>query len=47
MREARYNVARFRALWARAAALAARGLDGCAATHDAMCALELLADGEG
>ena len=43
VREAAYNIRRFRALWARAATLAANGgLDGFAATHDAMGALELL-----
>ena len=42
VREARYNVRRFRALWARAAALAAAGLDALAAAHDAMGVRELL-----
>jgi L-rhamnose isomerase len=42
VREAAYNVRRFRALWARAARLAAAGIDGFAATHDAMGVLEVL-----
>lgn len=49
MREAEYNIRRFRALWARASALARAGIDGFAASHDAMGVLEMLeaADGPG
>lgn len=47
MREAEYNIRRFRALWARAARLAAAGIDGFALTHNAMGALELLEAEEG
>eukprot|EP00882_Tetradesmus_deserticola_P020575 GHRQ01022229.1.p1 GENE.GHRQ01022229.1~~GHRQ01022229.1.p1 ORF type:complete len:243 (-),score=74.94 GHRQ01022229.1:317-1045(-) len=42
VREAEYNVRRFRALWAKAARLAAAGIDGFAAEHDAMGLLEAL-----
>ncbi len=42
VREAQYNIRRFRGLWARAAQLAARGIDGAGALHDAMGVLELL-----
>jgi sugar phosphate isomerase/epimerase len=42
VREAEYNVRRFKALWARAARLAAAGIDGFAATHDAMGVMEAL-----
>lgn len=40
VREARYNVRRFRAMWAAAGRLA--GAERCMAGHDALCALELL-----
>jgi L-rhamnose isomerase len=43
VREAEHNIRTFKRLWAKAARLAAAGLDGFAATHDAMGALELLA----
>lgn len=43
VREAEHNIRTFQRLWAKAARLAAAGLDGFAATHDAMGALELLA----
>jgi L-rhamnose isomerase len=42
VREAELNVRRFKALWAKAAKLAAAGIDEFAATHDAMGALEAL-----
>jgi L-rhamnose isomerase len=42
VREAEYNVRRFKALWARAARLADAGIDGFAETHDAMGVLEAL-----
>ena len=42
MREAAHNIRRFKALWRKAARLAAAGLDEVWATHDAMIALELL-----
>jgi sugar phosphate isomerase/epimerase len=42
VREAEYNIRRFRALWARAARLAGAGIDGFAGRHDAMVVLELL-----
>ena len=41
MREAAFNVRRFKALWARAALLGPR-LDELLATHDAMGVMELL-----
>lgn len=46
VREAAYNIRRFRQLWARAARLVAAGLDGFAERHDALGALELLAADE-
>ncbi|WIA31306.1 hypothetical protein OEZ86_002208 [Tetradesmus obliquus] len=42
VREAEYNVRRFKALWSKAARLAASGLDGFAAAHDGMGVLEAL-----
>ena len=42
MREAEYNIRRFKALWARAARLDAAGIGGFAERHDAMGALEML-----
>lgn len=42
VREAEYNIRRFKALWARAARLAAAGIDSFSDTHDAMGVLELL-----
>ncbi len=42
VREAEYNIRRFKALWARAERLLAAGIEGCMARHDAMAALELL-----
>lgn len=42
VREAEYNIRRFKILWARAARLAAQGVDGFGAQGDAMGALELL-----
>lgn len=42
VREAAYNIRRFKALWARAARLAGAGIDRFADAHDAMGALELL-----
>ena len=42
VREAEYNIRRFRAFWARAARLAAAGVDAYGLTHNAMGALELL-----
>lgn len=46
VREAEHNIRAFRRLWAKAARLAAAGLDGFAATHDGMGALEFLAADE-
>ncbi|KAL4859502.1 Ribokinase [Chlorella vulgaris] len=46
VREAQHNVQRFKQLWAQAARLVAAGLDGFAATHDAVGVLELLAADE-
>ena len=43
VREAALNIRRFKQLWRKAARLATAGLDGFAASHDAMGALELLA----
>lgn len=43
VREAAYNIRAFRRLWARAARLAAAGLDRFADGHDAMGLLEFLA----
>ncbi|KAF6255717.1 ribokinase/xylose isomerase [Scenedesmus sp. NREL 46B-D3] len=42
VREAEYNVRRFKALWAKAGRLAAAGIDAFAATHDAMGVMEAL-----
>lgn len=47
MREAEYNIRRFRALWSRAARLAAAGIDAAAQRHDALAALEVLEREEG
>eukprot|EP00887_Chlorella_sp_A99_P004048 scaffold11.g4048.t1 len=47
VREAELNVRRFKALWARAARLAAVGIDRFAESHDALGALELLEAEEG
>ena len=46
MREAEHNIRVFKRLWAKAARLAAAGLDGFAATHDGMGVLEFLAADE-
>lgn len=46
VREAEHNIRTFKRLWAKAARLAAAGLDSFAATHDAMGALEFLAADE-
>lgn len=43
VREAAYNIQAFKRLWARAARLAAAGLDRFAGSHDAMGLLEFLA----
>ena len=42
VREAEYNIRRFKGLWASAHRLGEAGLDGFAAAHDAMGVLELL-----
>ncbi|GAB4822855.1 hypothetical protein N2152v2_009901 [Parachlorella kessleri] len=42
VREAELNIRRFKALWTRAARLAAAGVDGMGAAHDALGVLELL-----
>lgn len=42
VREAEYNIRRVRALWARAARLAAAGIDRFADSHNALGALEAL-----
>lgn len=46
VREAEYNIRRARALWTRAARLAAAGIDRFADSHDALGALELLEEDE-
>jgi hypothetical protein len=46
VREAAFNVRRFKALWARAALLGPR-LDELLATHDAMGVMELLESPDG
>ena len=46
VREAEHNIRTFKRLWAKAARLAAAGLDSFAATHDAMGLLEFLAADE-
>ncbi|KAL4430864.1 hypothetical protein ABPG75_006120 [Micractinium tetrahymenae] len=47
VREAEYNIRRVKALWARAARLAAAGIDRFADSHDALGALEMLEAEEG
>ena len=42
VREAEYNIRRFKALWARAQRLLAAGVEDAMARHDAMDSLELL-----
>lgn len=42
VREAEYNIRRCKALWAKAKALDAAGIDACLEKHDAMGTLELL-----
>jgi xylose isomerase len=44
VREAEFNIRRFKALWARASRLSAHGIDELLKAHDAMSMLELLED---
>ena len=42
VREAEYNIRRFKQLWRQAERLRAEGLDSCLERHDALGALEML-----
>lgn len=44
VKEAEYNIRRFKQLWRRAAALREAGLEGCLERHDALATLEMLDD---